>query len=1006
MNKINLSKHTPCPLLLEGENPYLTYIPNLVVENPYLSYSPSKKRGLGGVWITFASIFLLSIFTLSIFTTSCSPKLTLPKQNLSSIQGEVENTEEDDIAPSQEKIIDCTKLSIDSLHKINPVMSSSEQIKNLFNYDESQADITLQTVISNMTRNVESLYFTDAHSGFSSFSHPPAPEYLMGQNLPFDKDENAGGTDIFSFAPNKNNQIRFRSFSKINSPFWDSHPTAVTQTNSKGVCVTLLIFSSDRNNPFNKAVNLAGDTIYGGSTDLFYSFGVYKADNDVSDNQIANFDWTEAKPLAGVNSIAKNEGSPFVFCQCCNPTLLFSSNRDSQNPNDYDIYAAKLNIDFDNLKLDVISSPELIDAKSPITDSTTLAINTIADDRFPFIPYPHQEKGGDNFIYFSSDRNRKPAQKPCDCETGIDRTENIGGYDIYKYTLPERFNCPKPLEPAKPVLFEPELFAEIILINASNPEQPVKNSLITITDSEGNIIATAEGKSSIRAKLEFDKSYKAKGGSTFNEMDCRSSEDIIFRGYTGVNKSVYETLPDSSTTIDTVKGLTMRAGEFIKMNKISQNTEKGTTQVKGIETESRNVITREMINARIVFDTVYYDKQITTVKYWNKLDIRPDLSSVPDESQVQSALSGEVESVLTMNQSFNVPKPQSNEKIILKDTIYLLADYVLKPPCYCEFGGVLSAYQQNVPYFQTGFWEVNSIDNYRRHLRMLESSKYGEAKWIELHKNNQYFGDGMYGRNARFNEYEHYARVVDTNLSKMAEMIAGNIIPAFKVIDSLTPGSKLIISLDAWSDRRPVTRGWYIGDEVNYVEGSLIEGSRDYDIDFKKVVIDDRSSLNLNNDTLSRLRAYYGYKELLKKLLDTAVVGRGFYDYYISGQTLLPDDEKLTQTNLNLPFSIKSVEELVYNSKIIILSKGNYFDSTEYKIPRYIKDIDSSLFMLDTIRRIDVRINTLLYEAGKLIKSPCCNENLPCVDYRKLLDLRYSKPETNAVDPRKRERKK
>jgi hypothetical protein len=160
----------------------------------------------------------------------------------------------------------------------------------------------------------------------------------------------------------------------------------------------------------------------------------------------------------------------------------------------------------------------------------------------------------------------------------------------------------------------------------------------------------------------------------------------------------------------------------------------------------------------------------------------------------------------------------------------------------------------------------------------------------------------------------------------------------------------------------------------------------------------------MNNDTLSRLRAYYGYLELLNKLLDTASVGTGFYDYYKAGLTLLPDDEKLTNTNLNLPFSLKSVEELIFKSKIILLAKGNYFDPTEYKIPRYIRDVDSSLFMLDTIRRIDVTINTLQYQAGKLIKSECCNPNLPCVDYRRLLNLYNAKPEINAIEPRRRKK--
>lgn len=951
----------------------------------------------------FPSFCISLLVILLIVMTSCAPKLYLPKQNISAIEGEASNSKGDDIAPAREKIAECLRIDSLNLSDSSKVMSSSSFIKKLFNFDDKNSDRTLKAVIENMTKSVESLYFTDTRSGFASFSHPPAAEYLMGQNLPFDKDDNAGGTDIFYFSPDKNGIVRFRSFSKINSPYWDSHPIAITQTNSKGICVTLLIFSSDRNNPFSKAINQNGDTIYGGSTDLYYSFGFYKAESnkDSSDFNFLNFEWTKARKLNGANSQDYNEGSPFIYCQCCNPTLFFSSNRNNISIYDYDIYAAKLSIDFDNLNLSVVDDPELIDNKSVTTDSLTLSINTPADERFPFIPFPHRGNAIDNPLYFSSDRNKKQDKRDCDCEKGNDRTENIGGYDIYKYALPEKYMCPIEKTPV-PESYEPKLFANITLINMITPEDSVKSGIISVFDESGNLEAESFDQNHLRIPLEFGRKYSVSGGSRFNSLDCSLNDRIIFRGYKAPNEVYFEKNLDSTERLEVLTGFTMKSKDFIKVNQDISKIEAGQISEKGISLPSNNFINEKIVNARIIGEDVYYDKQITTKQIWKRIDIRP---SKTNEINSEAALVGSIRSVASMNDLLNVEQPQSNETVVIYDTVFVLPDYIVKPPCYCEFAGIMTNYQQNVPYFQTGFWEVNNLSNYRRDLRLLEASKYRDARWVELHQDNQYFGEGRNGRLARINEYESYARTVDSNLFKMADMISNKIIPAFMVIDSISPGSKLIISLDAWSDRRPVKRGWYIGDDVNYVEGRLTQGLRDYDLDFHKVMIADRSSLNKNNDTLSRLRAFYSYRELLKKLLDTASIGTGFYDFYKKGLTLLPDDDKLLESNLNKPFSLKSIEELIFNSKIVILAKGNYFDPTEYKVPQYIRGVDSSLFMLDTIRRIDVRINTLEYQAGKLIKSNCCNEFLPCVDYNNLLDFNKSAPETNLVSPRKREKK-
>jgi hypothetical protein len=55
--------------------------------------------------------------------------------------------------------------------------------------------------------------------------------------------------------------------------------------------------------------------------------------------------------------------------------------------------------------------------------------------------------------------------------------------------------------------------------------------------------------------------------------------------------------------------------------------------------------------------------------------------------------------------------------------------------------------------------------------------------------------------------------------------------------------------------------------------------------------------------------------------------------------------------------------------------------------------------MLDTIRRIDLRINNLYYQAGKLVESPCCNKALPCLDYEMILNASAKKPENTKTTP-------
>lgn len=930
----------------------------------------------------FQFTLLLGVILLVIMANSCSTsrEYTRPMGNVNTIDSlQSINTASNQMAPVQRLSTEtCSaenrefeSLSQGALDGIHP---SSHYITEFLNENDFN-----KKAIEFLTKHLESLVFTAPNDGYAAFSHPPSPQFADINQLPINTE--TGGTDIFKFQA-VNGELKFYNFSEINSKFWDSHPHAVRDT-VNGECITLILWSSDRELPYSVIHNLDGTKIIRQNTDIYYTF-VRENGSITSINKFS----------ASINN-SKNQASPFIYCLCHKPRLFYSSFDER-----YDLYSVDLEIDFENLTIYETSTPKLL--SSSIADGENL-IHTEFDELFPFVALPISENGSKNRLYFASNRydTLKMDKK------AIPMIRNFGGYDIYRFNLTDEYDCPKAAKPKVQLNIvvkditnpDAEIRMPVIEVNAINSDaenniafrdfqaissmnkdhslssedrsslseielkahSSIENNKISKSDTEilNSMERTKYSQNSATINLQYGKSYLVRGGSDWHGIDCDESEDSVIYFY---SEPLVKSITGQKVTGKTKLSRSNHTASFAEYAEvIKKNLEsKIAREIRGADTVD--------VTYKTEYEYTVLNTKADRVEYQITSRITPSWTSIhhfstPEATEIEIIGAS---SLSEKSRNFALNIEQFKQDTIIHDTIYVYPRYFIKPPCDCNFNTIIAEVNRNVPYFQTGFWEVNTRRNLSRHLvTTLDSRKFNEAKWIELHKDNRYFGSNYsVGRERRKDEYREFASTVDRNFRTMTSIISEQIIPNFERINSNKNTGKLIIKLEAWSDRRPVQRGWYLGEVVQYYEAMVNDGGF---VDFNKVIVKDGNNLNENNDTLSKLRAYYGYKELLARMQDYP----NFAKYLDSGLVLLPDEIK----------SDADFEKRFEDSKIIFLIHGMYYDPASYKIAQYLRGKDSTYYMLDTIRRIDVYVDKMEYQNGQLMKDPCCNPKIDCIDF-------------------------
>lgn len=396
---------------------------------------------------------LLFVFSFSIILLSCKKAevIVLPDGNLNKEYKDIKiNTPNDEVSPQIENKTTRFEFNCEATLRepalMNPATNNQEVIVHPAQKFTQETLFPLRPTLNKqaydfLTENVESVFFVNSESGFASIAYPPSLNYNDQNKLPFVVQGvvEGSGVDIYEFNYDRvNNRYIFtRLENGINTPFWDSNPTVITDT-SNGSCMQVLIWASDRSSPFRYIEKLDNRVIYNLNKDLYYSF------------RINYGPWSTPKPLDdGDINTKSNEVTPYVYCSCCNPVLFFASNRDYGEKQTYDLYYAKLDIDYQNQTIKVKQPAKLVDPlKTPTPGKMYAGINSPWDERFPYIPPTYNKNSFDNYIYFIS--NRFNTSKDKAHRLGKDTIVlNVGGYDLYRFRLPENpdFDCKVPDPP-------------------------------------------------------------------------------------------------------------------------------------------------------------------------------------------------------------------------------------------------------------------------------------------------------------------------------------------------------------------------------------------------------------------------------------------------------------------------------------------------------------------------------------------------------------------------------
>ncbi|MEO5930018.1 MAG: hypothetical protein ABIR47_08800 [Candidatus Kapaibacterium sp.] len=805
-------------------------------------------------------------------------------------------------------------------------------------WDTSQLDLNAMRRLSQPTTNDGAMVFIDETHGFFASGH--APDTL------FAKDEGLfggiiGGTDIFEFSTASGLPVVRNLGPAINSDRWDSHPTVAS---TRGGDSLLMIFASDRPNhgagfssPYARQLDAEGNVVDSthGNTDIYYAFrigGVW--------GPVRNF--ADIPGGLDVNT-RRNEYSPFLYCIGQKPRLLFSSNREGS----YDIFQTGLSIDFAHASIAIAGVSRL-----PFGADS---INTDADERFPFIA--DGAEGGARYLYFSSNRDQKGRA------FGDREIKSVGGFDIYR--MPFSCDC-----------HPPKIRYEVTVLNADNPAEPVRAPLVRLYRLRGDEKVKEEP--SIRGDMEsrgnptiftldYGTDYGIFGGSSWDSIDCAGGRGMVEYYVYGRERGITPVV--AVTMVPTQRDSLFGVRRIVSVDTVVVDTV-SLTDAASIAATASSTIERVARDGEYLLVTRHIRERQERITGGTMRTVTVNIPRYDTLARFDTVY-------LRTGDTFHLAPsarvlrygasavPISQSDITIRDTIMLRPKFYTPPLCEWLYTRDVP-FERNVPYFQTGFWEVNTSAGLERDRRKLASGELADANFIELHPANNYFGT-VTGekRERRVREYTAFAQKVDHNLNQMASELTGQIIPEYLEFEARSKGSnpKLVIQILAFSDFRPVQRGYYAGGErVRYVGGRYDAANgalTAYDVDIPAGA----SLVGQDNDTLSKLRAYFGYRELLKHLERDPVFSRMIAD----GTVLLPFP------NINAAEYMRRMSR----AKIIVTMEGRFVDGRVQPTTAGYTDRKGDYYDLDDVRRIDVQVNRLEYDGVSLRKSPCCSEPPP-----------------------------
>lgn len=887
---------------------------------------------------------IYAAFSFLLVLNSCGTNKTtvLPVANIDkdSFRTDSINTVKNEVAPYRLlRTLDCEETAIKEFAPSEKMYAFSGIRPSYKFFEDMNVSNSFKDIIEYFTNNVESVSFLNETEGIVSLSHPPMREYAKFFN--FDLSGSKGGTDIFYFKKENGKLSLSEIGADINSKFWDSHPFVGNDSN----CNVVLVWASDRNAPYSRVMDVDGNTILNGHTDLYYCFGKLGEEEEIQWGGVKSFG-------SAVNMKVHNELSPYIVCLNKDPKLLFSSNRNGN----YDIYRVPITVDFDNQQIYLRDTVESV----PNVDSSS--INSTADELFPFIAEGYDGKVK---LFISSNRNSKGAI------IGDKEVKSKGGYDIYQFEYPDACEAP--------VIKPPTIKLNVLLVDVVTGRE-VLDPVISITDERGDFNQSFLKPAIDNYELNpgdeyFVSAYSSRALTNCKVKDANDVKQYYLRDINKIGEIVKKR--DIVVEYDTIIGGTPAVRydttyttEYCQM----QNIENRYKTLKNDVSETfeskisiyENIVEMKTLNSKEKASLVkigklkandknkYSQIKIRTItkKEWlqdGKHEIKNRKLVVYDtipQYDTNMVKANSPEGIKLATRNINIGHIDKDTTI--KMVVELYPKFYDMQPCEYVFDPYKLENGGGFPYFQTAYWEVNTKKGLEKYLSSLrEGFRLNNIHYIELHPNNsnyRVYGPIKVSREERKKQYREYAQSVDANLREMSDMITKEYIPT---LDSVDINNKIYVKIEAWSDKRDAGKCFYKGDGIEYIQGYDDEDA----IYLNDIVINDGASLDTNNANLSKLRVYYGWKEI-EALLNKDPKYR---EYIKNNMVFYPTQQ------FNDEFEM---QEALDNARIIILAEGKQAD------PRN----KNNILDYDPIRRITMTIKMIRYEKRRLLPSECCDK--------------------------------